>query len=96
MKRAFGPLFAILAIVLATGCRETLARVVNAGVVISGVGCAREPMLPVGDSLHFQAGVERPVQHSPSFNPFDGAVLYTSMSNPGVFGWSVRLPTAQP
>lgn len=94
--RSRGALFAILLIVLATGCRETLARVVNAGVVISGVGCAREPMLPVGDSLHFKARVERRAGHSPSFNPFDGAVLYTSISNPGAFEWSVRFPTAQP
>lgn len=73
-----------------------MARILDAGVVTSGGGCATEPMLPVGDSLQFIARVVRPKRNELSFNPFDGVVLYTSVTSPGAFSWTVRLPTADP
>ncbi len=86
----------VVAVALSIGCRESIARVLDAGVVVWGGVCATEPMLPVGDSLQFIASVARPKRHDVSLNPFDGAVLYTSVTNPGAFTCNVRLPTANP
>ena len=85
-----------LVMIVLSGCRETFARLVDAGVVMSASVCAREPMLAVGDSLQFVARVERRTRHSPSFNPLDGWVLYRSTSKPDAFQWSVRYPTPDP
>lgn len=78
-----------LAITLSIGCRETFARVVGAGVVTSYQGCATEPMLPVGDSMQFVARVARSSPQALSFNPLNGVILYTSVTNPVAFDWTV-------
>ena len=87
---------ALVAIVFTTGCRETFARVVGAGVISWGGGCGSEPMLAVGDSMQFQARVERRKRGDLSFNPLDGWTLYTTESNPGAFDWEIRLQRDEP